>query len=95
MAPAAIRITLLAMKPPQEPGSLPLDYAAEIAFELHLLRAECSQAARHLMSQCPLDEHALEECARLDEALARAHAVVQTTIARIRCVRAKRRPRSR
>jgi hypothetical protein len=83
------------MKPSEEPGSLPLDYAAEIAFELHLLRAECSQAASNLMSQSSLDENALEECARLDDALARAHALVQATIARIRCVRAKRRPRSR
>jgi hypothetical protein len=83
------------MKPPQEPGALPLDYAAEIAFEIHLLRGECSQAARDLINQRSLDEHALEECARLDDALARAHALVQTAIERIKGMRAKRRPRSR
>ncbi len=83
------------MKPSQKPGPLPLDYAAELAFEIHLLRGECSQAARDLMSQRPLDENALEECARLDDALAKAHALVQTAIARIKGVRSKRRPRRR
>ena len=83
------------MKSPNQPGSLPLDYAAEIAFELHLLRAECSQAARELTSQRPLDESALEDCARLDEALAKAHAIVQAAIIRIKDQRSRKRPRSR
>jgi len=83
------------MKPSQKPGALPLDYAAEIALEIHLLRSECSQVARDLMNQRSLDEHALEDCARLDDALARAHALVQTTIERIKSVRGKRRPRPR
>jgi hypothetical protein len=83
------------MKSSQKPGALPLEYCAEIAFEIHLLRGECSQAARDLISQRPLDEHALEDCARLDEALAKAHAVVQTALNRIKGIRAKRRPRSR
>lgn len=83
------------MKSSPKPGALPLDYAAEIAFEIHMLRGECSQAARDLMSQRPLDEDALEDCARLDEALARAHVIIQAAIVRIRGVRSKRRPRSR
>jgi hypothetical protein len=83
------------MKQSQKPGALPLDYAAEIAFEIHLLRGECSQAARELMRQRPVDEHALEECARLDDALAKAHVLMQAAVARIKGVRSKRRPRSR
>ena len=83
------------MKPSQKPGALPLDYAAEIAFEIHLLRGECSQAACDLINQRTLDEHALEDCARLDDALARAYALVQTALARIKGMSAKRRPRSR
>lgn len=83
------------MKPSQKPVALPLDYAAEIAFEIHLLRGECSQAARDLIKQSPLDAQALEECARLDDALAKAHALVQTAIERIKGVRPKRRPRPR
>ena len=83
------------MKSSQKSGSLPLDYVAEIALEMHLLRGECSQVARNLVSQRSLDENALEECARLDDALARAHAHVQAAIARIKRVRSKRRPRSR
>ena len=83
------------MKPSPKPGALPLDYAAEIAFEIHLLRSECSQAACNLMNQRSLDEPALEDCARLDDALARAHALVQTAIERIKGVRGKRRSRPR
>jgi hypothetical protein len=82
------------MKPSQKPGP-PLDYAAEIAFEIHLLRGECSQAARDLVNQRPLDENGLEECARLDDALAKAYILVQTAITRIKRVRSRRRPRSR
>ena len=84
-----------AMKSSHQSGSLPLDYAAEIAFELHLLRAECSQAARDLTNQRPLDASALEDCARLDDALAKAHAIVQAAISQIKDVRSRKRPRSR
>ena len=83
------------MKPSQKPGALPLDYAAELAFEIHLLRAECSQAAGNLIQQCPLDEYALEDCARLDDALARAHVLVQSAVDRIKRKRGIRRPRPR
>lgn len=59
------------MKSPQESIALPLDYAAEIAFEMHLMRSECCDTAQQIVSQSPLDQQALEECAWLDEALGR------------------------
>jgi len=83
------------MKPSQKPDALPLEYAAEIAFEIHLLRGECSQTALDVMRQRPLDETALDDCARLDDALAQAHALLQATIARIKGLRSKRPPGSR
>ena len=83
------------MKSPHQFGPLPLDYAAEIAFELHLLRAECSQAALELTNQRPLDASALEDCARLDDALAKAHAIVRAAVLEIKDVRSRKRPRSR
>lgn len=83
------------MNPSRKPGALPLDYAAEIAFEMHLLRGECSEAARDVICQCPLDETALDEYAQLDDALAQAYRLLHAAIAQIYGVRAKRRPRPR
>ncbi len=81
------------MKSPTSPAGLPLDYAAEVAFELHLMRGECSDAARRLMHEASPSEEALEECALLDESLRGAHSLLQGTVARIRQMRAGRQPR--
>jgi hypothetical protein len=78
------------MKSPKESVDLPLEYASAIAWELHLMRGECSTAARQICRQAPLDEQALEETARLDESLARAHRVLHTALTAIRRARAKR-----
>lgn len=48
---------------------LTLEYTAQILFELHSMRRECSEFASRLMRQRPLNERGLEECAR---SLARA-----------------------
>ena len=71
--------------------ALPLEYAAQIVFELHSMRRECSEFASRLMSQRPLNERGLEECARLDDALARAHCVLQNAVDVIRVGQTKRR----
>ncbi len=73
-----------------EPTAIPLDYAAEITFELCLMRDECMNAARAMVSQTPLDETALDECARLDEAIALAHRTLQATLKSIQRSRALR-----
>ncbi len=78
------------MNTPRQHVAVPLDYAAELAFEMHLLRAECSDAARQLLEQDPPDEGALEECAQLEEALAKAHRVLQGAVAGIRAARSER-----
>ncbi len=83
-------LMLRPMKSPETPVALPLDYAAELALELHLMRSECSQVAQGLAEQDMLDEIGLEECAVLDEALARAHRLLQGTVSRIRKFRAAR-----
>ncbi len=79
------------MNSPRQFVAVPLDYAAELAFEMHLMRAECSDAARQLLDQTPPDEGALEECARLEEALAKAHRLLQGTVTAIRAARTERR----
>jgi hypothetical protein len=67
-----------------EPTSIPLAYAAEIIFELGLMRDECSQAARALMATRPLDEAAMEKCAILDDALAGAQRGLELALKRIK-----------
>jgi hypothetical protein len=70
---------------------LPLEYAAQIVFELHSMRRECSEFASRLICQRPLNERGLEDCARLDDALARAHCVLQNAVDSIKACQTKRR----
>lgn len=80
------------MQPQRQPGALPLDCASEIIVELQLLRSECCLTADQLTRRTPLDEPGLEECARLDDALAQAHRLllgVVREIKRLRRLRAK------
>ena len=79
------------MDKPEQPMALPLEYAAQITFELHSMRRECCEFAGKLMSQRPMNERGLEECARLDDALARAHGILQHAIEAIKACQDKRR----
>ncbi len=78
------------MKSPEQPMVLPLEYATELTMELLLMRGECCDAANALMQEQPLDEDGLEECAVLDEALARAQVLLHGAVANIRKLRASR-----
>jgi hypothetical protein len=71
------------MKSPEKPVALPLDYATELALEMHMMRAECCDAAFNVVREPPVDNAALEECAILDEALAKAQALLQSAVATI------------
>ncbi len=73
---------------------LPIGRTARIAFELDLLRAGCSRAAQTIVSRKTLDETELEECARLDDALARAQRLLKTTVRSIMLSRIRRKGRS-
>lgn len=79
------------MNEPEQPTTLPLEYVAQIVFELHSMRRECSEFASRLMSQRPLNENGLEHCARLDDALAQAHGVLQDAVDSIKASKIKRR----
>jgi hypothetical protein len=81
---------LAAMKSPDKSAVLPLEYAAELAFELHLLRGECGDMAREIVNQETLDDGALEECARLEDALAKAYRILSGTIKEIKALRESR-----
>ena len=79
------------MNQPERPVTLPLEYAAQIAFELDSMRRECSELANTLMSRSPLNERGLEECAKLDDALFRAHGVLRHAVNGIKASQANRR----
>jgi hypothetical protein len=71
--------------------TLPLGRAGLVAFQINLLRDECCEAAEKLVQQKPFNEAELDECARLDDALAEAQRVLKHAIARIAYSRLKRR----
>jgi len=74
--------------------ALPIGYAARIAFEIDAARSGCSHTARLLIRKTPLDEVELEECARLDDALAEAQRLLKSTVREIMLSRLSRRSRS-
>ncbi len=59
------------------------------------MRAACSRAAQVVAAKKPLDEDELEECARLDDALAQAHRLLKGTVRNIMISRLNRRSRAR
>src|SRR5260221_6662830 len=59
--------------------TLPIGPTARVAFEIDAARAACCRVAELLLSREPVNHAELEECARLDEALARAHRLPEAT----------------
>lgn len=74
---------------------LPIGRTARLAFQIQAMRMECCRAAKTLMKRRQLNEEELEECARLDDALASAHRLLKSTVARITLARIKRRIQAR
>lgn len=72
---------------------LPIGRVAQAAFQIEAMRAECCAAAQLIVNGTPLDEAELEECARLDDALAKAQRLLKATVAEVMISRLKRRSR--
>ena len=70
---------------------LPIGRTASVAFQIEAMRAECCKAADILANQQPLDDAELDECARLDDALAQAQKILKSTVAQIMISRLRRR----
>ena len=83
------------MKSKRQKISLPVGRTALLAFQLNSLRDECCEAADKILRQIPLNEAELDECARLDDALAEAQRVLRVTVSRIAYSRLKRRSQSK
>ena len=82
------------VKTKKQTPALPIGRAARIAFEIDTMRAACSQAAAGLLQNESPDDAEVEECAELDEALARAHRLLKGTVRKIMLARLQRRSRS-
>jgi len=76
-------------------AALPIGRTAKVAYEIDALRADCCKTAQALMRKANLDEAELEECARLDDALARAHRLLKSTVRGVIMTRLNRRSRTR
>ena len=74
--------------------TLPIGRAARVAFEIDAMRAECSKAAQILLAKEQFDEVEFDECARLDEALGRTHAILKASVRGIMLSRIRRKSRT-
>jgi hypothetical protein len=83
------------MKTKRTKISLPIGRAALLAMQMNLLRDECCEAADRILRQKPVSEAELDECARLDDALAEAQRLLRSVVARITYSRLKRRSQAR
>jgi hypothetical protein len=81
------------VKPSKRQPTLPIGRAARIAFEIDGAREGCCQNAEFLCKQKRLNETELEECARLDDALAQAQRVIKATVRNIMLSRLRHRSR--
>jgi hypothetical protein len=78
----------------KQQASLPIGRTARVAYELDTLRAGCSKAAGLLLSKGGPDEDELEECAKLDDAIAHAQRILKSAVRDIMLSRLSRNSRS-
>ena len=75
-------------------AALPIGRTAKLAYEIDALRADCSKTAANMTRKNVFDEAELEECARLDDALAKAHRLLKITVRNVIMDRLNRRSRA-
>jgi len=76
-------------------AGLPIGRTAKLAYEIDTLRASCSKAANALVNKDTLDEAELEECAQLDDALAKAQRILKLSVRNVMLARLARNSRAR
>lgn len=86
---------LACVRTTKRPPQLPIGRTARIAFEIEAMRAECCKAARAILAHNHLDHSELEECARLDDALAEAHRILKHAVRNVMLNRLNRRSRAK
>ena len=78
------------MKKPGPKRNPLLDSTVALLFRIHLLRGDCCHMARVILDKKPSDDRALDECARVEEALAKSYRVLQGAVRSIQRTRARR-----
>jgi hypothetical protein len=78
------------VKKPYHPTAILFETAVDLMFEIYLLRGDCSVAAKALMARKRVDENAVEDCARLDDTLAKTYRALQATLKGIQASRRNR-----
>ncbi len=74
---------LAVVKASKKATAILLDSAADLLFEIYLMRGDCSRAAGFLLRQNQVDAEAVELCARLDDSLARSFRLLGATLERM------------
>ena len=74
---------------------LPIGRMARLVFEIEAIRGDCCDAAKELLAQESVDEIELEECARIDDALLKAHSFLKAQLRTIMLSRIRRNTRAR
>ena len=82
------------MRSSKRHASLPIGRTAKLAYEIDSLRLACSKAAQAIVDKKPLDEAELEECARLDDVLARVQSLLKRTVREVMLTRLNRRSKA-
>jgi hypothetical protein len=78
------------VKQTKQHATLPIGRVARIAFEIDIMRGACSHAAGLMIKKTPLNEVDLEDCARLDDALAQAQRILKNGVREIMLSRISR-----
>ncbi|MPN23914.1 hypothetical protein SDC9_171307 [bioreactor metagenome] len=79
---------------PEQLNKAQIAGAAELAFEMSALRAECCKTAELITRTQPVNEALMEECARLDDALSSAQTTIVEMLRQIQNLRIARTKRS-
>jgi len=66
------------------------DSTVGLLFRIHLLRGDCCEIARGILEQDPTDYRAVDDCARVEEALAKSYRLLQSTLRKIQHARTRR-----
>jgi hypothetical protein len=86
---------MAAVKSTKRHTGLPIGSTARIAFEIDATRAGCSRMAQLILSKGTVNEAELEDCIRLDDALAQAHRLLKAAVRGVMMSRLKRASRAR
>lgn len=82
-----------AVKAPDTHTAKLLDRTVDLMFRIYMIRGECSAAAQAILKKKGNQSSAVEDCARIDDALARVYQSLQSTVRTVQRSRARKRRR--